>query len=113
VGGAEPIDPERDVRFTMGPIDVLDHSSRGFTYGSKMGSTRRANGRKRGSRASGPTRSRWTPRRSRLTRCGGSWELSSKCREGQTFAGESSSFATSTSSSSHTRCLLCRSRCSA
>jgi len=31
------IDPERDVRFTMGPIDVLDHSSRGFTYGSKMG----------------------------------------------------------------------------
>ena len=21
----------------MGPIDVLDHSSRGFTYGSKMG----------------------------------------------------------------------------
>jgi len=31
------IDPERDVRFTMGPVDVLDHSSRGFTYGSKMG----------------------------------------------------------------------------
>ena len=31
------IDPERDVRFSMGPIDVLDHSSRGFTYGSKMG----------------------------------------------------------------------------
>ncbi len=31
------IDPERDVRFTMGPIDVLDHSSRSFTYGSKMG----------------------------------------------------------------------------
>ena len=31
------IDPERDVRFTMGPIDVLDHSSRGFTFGSKMG----------------------------------------------------------------------------
>ena len=31
------IDPERDVRFTMGPIDVLDHASRGFTYGSKMG----------------------------------------------------------------------------
>lgn len=31
------IDPERDVRFTMGPMDVLDHSSRGFTYGSKMG----------------------------------------------------------------------------
>ena len=31
------IDPERDVRFSMGPIDVLDHSSRSFTYGSKMG----------------------------------------------------------------------------
>jgi len=31
------IDPERDVHFSMGPIDVLDHSSRGFTYGSKMG----------------------------------------------------------------------------
>ena len=31
------IDPERDVRFTPGPIDVLDHASRGFTFGSKMG----------------------------------------------------------------------------
>ena len=31
------IDPERDVRFSMGPIDVLDHASRGFTFGSKMG----------------------------------------------------------------------------
>ncbi|MBI2402280.1 MAG: menaquinone biosynthesis decarboxylase [Gemmatimonadetes bacterium] len=31
------IDPQRDIRFTMGPIDVLDHSSRAFTYGSKMG----------------------------------------------------------------------------
>ncbi|TDJ57084.1 MAG: menaquinone biosynthesis decarboxylase [Gemmatimonadetes bacterium] len=31
------IDPERDVRFTMGPVDVLDHASREFTYGSKMG----------------------------------------------------------------------------
>lgn len=31
------IDPERDARFTMGPIDVLDHASRAFTYGSKMG----------------------------------------------------------------------------
>jgi len=31
------IDPERDVRFTMGPADVLDHASRAFTYGSKMG----------------------------------------------------------------------------
>ena len=31
------IDPERDTRFSMGPMDVLDHSSRTFTYGSKMG----------------------------------------------------------------------------
>ena len=31
------IDPERDTRFTMGPIDVLDHAARAFTYGSKMG----------------------------------------------------------------------------
>ncbi|MFQ5551401.1 MAG: menaquinone biosynthesis decarboxylase [Gemmatimonadales bacterium] len=31
------IDPQRDARFTMGPIDVLDHSARAFTYGSKMG----------------------------------------------------------------------------
>ena len=31
------IDPERDAHFTMGPVDVLDHASRGFTYGSKLG----------------------------------------------------------------------------
>lgn len=31
------IDPERDILFTRGPIDVLDHSSRAFTFGSKMG----------------------------------------------------------------------------
>jgi 4-hydroxy-3-polyprenylbenzoate decarboxylase len=31
------MDPERDLRFSMGPIDVLDHSSRAFTYGSKAG----------------------------------------------------------------------------
>lgn len=31
------IDPERDCRFSMGPMDVLDHSSRAFTYGSKLG----------------------------------------------------------------------------
>ncbi len=31
------MDPERDVRFTTGPVDVLDHGSRAFTYGSKMG----------------------------------------------------------------------------
>jgi 4-hydroxy-3-polyprenylbenzoate decarboxylase len=31
------IDPQRDIRFAMGPVDVLDHASRAFTYGSKMG----------------------------------------------------------------------------
>jgi 4-hydroxy-3-polyprenylbenzoate decarboxylase len=30
------IDPERDIRMMPGPIDVLDHSSRAFSYGSKM-----------------------------------------------------------------------------
>jgi 4-hydroxy-3-polyprenylbenzoate decarboxylase len=31
------IDPERDIQFTLGPVDVLDHSSRNLGYGSKMG----------------------------------------------------------------------------
>jgi len=31
------IDPERDIQFTMGPIDTLDHASRMPNYGSKMG----------------------------------------------------------------------------
>jgi 4-hydroxy-3-polyprenylbenzoate decarboxylase len=31
------IDPERDIQFTMGPIDSLDHASRAANYGSKMG----------------------------------------------------------------------------
>src|SRR6476660_3177157 len=31
------IDPERDIQFTVGPIDSLDHSSRLPNYGSKMG----------------------------------------------------------------------------
>src|SRR5262249_5790703 len=31
------IDPERDIQFVMGPVDVLDHSSRMPAYGSKMG----------------------------------------------------------------------------
>jgi 4-hydroxy-3-polyprenylbenzoate decarboxylase len=31
------IDPERDIQFTMGPIDSLDHSSRQPNFGSKMG----------------------------------------------------------------------------
>ena len=31
------IDPERDIQFTLGPIDTLDHASRLPNYGSKMG----------------------------------------------------------------------------
>ncbi|MCU0636663.1 MAG: menaquinone biosynthesis decarboxylase [Gemmatimonadaceae bacterium] len=31
------LDPQRDVRFGMGPVDVLDHASRAFSFGSKMG----------------------------------------------------------------------------
>ncbi|MCH2111698.1 MAG: menaquinone biosynthesis decarboxylase, partial [Planctomycetes bacterium] len=31
------IDPERDMQFTMGPIEVLDHASRAACYGSKVG----------------------------------------------------------------------------
>ncbi len=31
------IDPERDVRFALGPVDDLDHASRNPSFGSKMG----------------------------------------------------------------------------
>jgi 4-hydroxy-3-polyprenylbenzoate decarboxylase len=31
------IDPERDIQFTLGPVDSLDHASRLADYGSKMG----------------------------------------------------------------------------
>lgn len=31
------IDPERDIQFTLGPVDSLDHASRQPNYGSKMG----------------------------------------------------------------------------
>ena len=31
------IDPQRDMEFVMGPIDVLDHASRAFGYGSHVG----------------------------------------------------------------------------
>jgi 4-hydroxy-3-polyprenylbenzoate decarboxylase len=31
------IDPERDIQFTLGPIDSLDHASRLPNFGSKMG----------------------------------------------------------------------------
>jgi 4-hydroxy-3-polyprenylbenzoate decarboxylase len=31
------IDPERDIQFMLGPIDVLDHAAREMGFGSKMG----------------------------------------------------------------------------
>jgi 4-hydroxy-3-polyprenylbenzoate decarboxylase len=31
------IDPERDIQFTLGPVDTLDHASRLPNFGSKMG----------------------------------------------------------------------------
>ena len=31
------IDPERDIQFTLGPVDSLDHASRLPDFGSKMG----------------------------------------------------------------------------
>jgi 4-hydroxy-3-polyprenylbenzoate decarboxylase len=31
------IDPERDIQFTLGPVDSLDHASRMPNFGSKMG----------------------------------------------------------------------------
>jgi 4-hydroxy-3-polyprenylbenzoate decarboxylase len=34
---ANNIDPERDIQFTVGPVDSLDHASRLPNYGSKMG----------------------------------------------------------------------------
>jgi len=34
---ANNVDPERDIQFTLGPVDSLDHSSRLPNFGSKMG----------------------------------------------------------------------------
>jgi len=31
------IDPERDIQFTLGPVDTLDHAARLQDFGSKMG----------------------------------------------------------------------------
>jgi 4-hydroxy-3-polyprenylbenzoate decarboxylase len=31
------IDPERDIQYTLGPVDSLDHASRLPNFGSKMG----------------------------------------------------------------------------
>ena len=105
------IDPERDVRFTMGPMDVLDHSSRAFTYGSKMGidATRkwpeegfdrewpRADRDGRGDEARASTRcgrssaSRWRTGAAEHVheRAIRPYRLTARPREGQTFAGDS------------------------
>lgn len=34
---AKNVDPENDIHFISGPMDVLDHAASRFTYGSKMG----------------------------------------------------------------------------
>ena len=34
---ANNIDPERDIQFTLGPVDSLDHAARLPDFGSKMG----------------------------------------------------------------------------
>ena len=97
------IDPERDARFTMGPIDVLDHASRAFTYGSKIGldgtrkmagrglhrgtgrrSSSRTRRRARGSMPCGPVSDSMARRARRQVRV-----QRAMTREGQTFAGES------------------------
>ncbi|HTX87895.1 MAG TPA: menaquinone biosynthesis decarboxylase [Bacteroidales bacterium] len=31
------VNPARDIHFSLGPVDILDHSSRRFAFGSKMG----------------------------------------------------------------------------
>jgi 4-hydroxy-3-polyprenylbenzoate decarboxylase len=31
------MDPERDVQFSLGPVDTLDHAARMQDFGSKMG----------------------------------------------------------------------------
>src|SRR5216683_3088872 len=37
VSGACALDPERDVQFSLGPMDTLDHAARMQDFGSKMG----------------------------------------------------------------------------
>jgi 4-hydroxy-3-polyprenylbenzoate decarboxylase len=34
---SENVDPENDIQFVKGPLDILDHSSSKFAYGSKLG----------------------------------------------------------------------------
>ena len=51
---ANNIDPERDIQFTLGPIDSLDHASRCPTTAAKWASTPPANGPPKASPAPGP-----------------------------------------------------------
>ena len=31
------VDPSQDIHFSKGPVDILDHSSSSYAFGSKMG----------------------------------------------------------------------------
>ena len=57
------IDPERDIQFTLGPVDSLDHASRLPDFGSKMGVDGTRKWAPKASPAPGPTKSAWTKRR--------------------------------------------------
>ena len=112
------IDPERDVRFTMGPVDVLDHASRGFTYRQQDGNRRDAEVEGGGIHAgvAGADQDGRGDQAAGGRDCGRGWgsacDLSPRARARHSPASRSSS-ATSTSSSFRTRSSRCRSRCSA
>ena len=55
------IDPERDTEFVMGPTETLDHASRSFTYGSKMGIDGTRKWKEEGFNREWPEESRMTP----------------------------------------------------
>ena len=55
------IDPERDIQFTLGPVDSLDHASPPApTTAPRWASTPPANGLPKASPAPGPTKLSWT-----------------------------------------------------
>ena len=51
---ANNIDPERDIQFTLGPVDSLDHASACPTTAARWASTPPANGPPKASPAPGP-----------------------------------------------------------
>jgi 4-hydroxy-3-polyprenylbenzoate decarboxylase len=55
------IDPERDIEFVMGPIDVLDHAARLPQYGSHMGVDATRKGDSEGFAREWPEEIRHTP----------------------------------------------------